>query len=109
MTTPTLDQLSREELLETLKTALADAQRIQSPAEAERVVHDLRVYQIELEMQNRELRESQAMLEESRARYADLYDFAPVAYVTLDKDGRVVEANLTTTAYFGVDRSALIG
>src|SRR5262249_48038512 len=87
----------------------AETQRMRSDVERDRVVHDLRVNQIELEMQNRELREAQAQLEESRSRYADLYDFAPIAYCTLDRDGRVLDANLTTTAYFGVDRAALVG
>ena len=58
-----------------------------SPDEATRLIHELRVHQIELEMQNEELRLSEARLEESRSRYADLYDFAPVGYLTLDDGG----------------------
>ncbi len=104
-----LEDLSKEELVEALRDAQADLERARSAIETERVVHDLQVHQIELEMQNRELRESQAALEESRARYADLYDFAPVAYCTLEKDGRIHEANLSATAWFGLDRSALLG
>ncbi len=60
-------------------------------------------------MQNRELRAAHQQLEESRARLADLYDFAPVVYVTLDAEARIVEANLTAASYFGVERGNLVG
>ena len=72
------------------------------------LVHELGTYQIELEMQNEELRHSQASLEESRARFLDLYDFAPVGYFTFDKKGIILEANLTGTQILDVDRVALI-
>ena len=70
---------------------------------------DLQSYQIELEMQNRELREAQQQLEETRDRYAALYDYAPVGYFTLDKAGRVLEINLTGSAMLGVERAHLVG
>jgi PAS domain S-box-containing protein len=77
--------------------------------ERDRLVHDLEVHQAELEAQNQELREAQLLLEASRARYADLYDFAPVAYCTLDPAGCVSEINLTGAAMLGKQRSRVIG
>jgi PAS domain S-box-containing protein len=73
------------------------------------LVHDLQVHQVELEMQNRELRETQALLEESRSRYADLYDFAPVAYCTVDFAGTLREINLSGAAMLGFQRRYLVG
>src|SRR5262249_57292004 len=60
----------------------------------QRLVHELEVHQIELELQNAELSDARGALEESRARYVDLYEFAPVGYVTLAPDGVVREMNL---------------
>lgn len=65
--------------------------------------------QIELERQNRELREAQQQLEELRDHYVELYDFAPVGYLTLDEHGRVLEANLAAAALLGHKRANLIG
>ncbi len=75
----------------------------------DRTLHELRVHQTELEAQNRELRESREELEASRARYADLFDFAPVSYLTLDRVLRVLEINLTGAALLGHERSAALG
>jgi len=73
------------------------------------IVHELRVHQVQLELQNDELRSAQLALEESRTRYLDLYDFAPVGYCSMAKNGELIEANLTLSALLGVPRAALIG
>lgn len=75
---------------------------------AERLLHELRVYQIELEMQNETLRQVQIELEESCDRYVDLYDFSPVGYLTLTSEGLVAEANLTGAALLGIERKELL-
>jgi PAS domain S-box-containing protein len=79
-----------------------------SPEATEQLLHELRVHQIELEMQNEELRRSQVELNVSRARYFDLYDLAPVGYVTLSESGLVQQANLTIATLLGVTRADLI-
>jgi PAS domain S-box-containing protein len=75
----------------------------------ETLTHELQVHQIELEMQNEELQRAQIELAAARDRYVDLYDFAPVGYFTLDRQGQVVEANLTGAALLGKHRAALMG
>ncbi|OHB77450.1 MAG: hypothetical protein A2Z25_19175 [Planctomycetes bacterium RBG_16_55_9] len=81
----------------------------QSAGDFKRVLHELSVHQIELEMQNEELRRTQQELEASRAKYADLYDFAPIGYFTFDTEGHVIEANLTGCQMLGIKRKDLIG
>jgi PAS domain S-box-containing protein len=79
-----------------------------SSEETRHLIHELSVYQIELEMQNDELRRTQIELEESRDRYSDLYNFAPVGYFTLDKNGLILESNLTAAQMLGRGRALYI-
>ena len=71
-------------------------------------LHERRVLVSELEIQNEELRRIQAELEETRDRYIDLYEFAPIGYLTLTREGLVAEANLTCTGLLGIDRKKLL-
>ena len=79
------------------------------PEEVEHLLSILAAHQLELEEQNHELHERQEHLEAYRDRYIDLYDFAPLGYVTLDEDGFVQEINLAGANLLGVDRNALTG
>ncbi|HWZ92482.1 MAG TPA: response regulator, partial [Polyangiaceae bacterium] len=80
-----------------------------SAAQAQRLLHELRVHQIELEMQNEELRVARAEGEALLQRYTDLYDFAPVGYLTLSLNGSMRELNLPAARLLGRERSRLVG
>lgn len=73
------------------------------------LIHKLQVHQVELEMQNEMLRKAQADLQETRDRYADLFDFAPIPYITLTINGEICEANLAATALLDGDAYPLVG
>ncbi len=75
----------------------------------ERVVQELEVHRIELEMQNEELRRAQVELEAVRDRYMDLYDFSPAGHLTLDTHGKIAEANVRAAMLLEVQRQDLIG
>ncbi len=102
-------------LRERAKARLADAPEPTRAAEnlsaeeIRRLVYELQVHQIELEIQNEELRRAQVLLEQSRDRYLELYDYAPVGYLSIGMKGLVEEANLTASDMLGVERARLTG
>lgn len=81
---------------------------IKDDMDLHQTIHELRVHQIELEMQNEELRRTQEQLDAARTRYFDLYDLAPVGYCIVSTEGLILEANLTVVTLLGLARSALI-
>jgi PAS domain S-box-containing protein len=105
-----LKRLTNEELQDSFRQLQAA-----SPASAATVdklqdaVHELQVTQFELEMQNRALRATQEELEQTIVRYADLYDYSPIGYVTLSAQGRIEEANLTAAELLQCERKHLVG
>lgn len=71
---------------------------------AETMLHELLVHKFELEMQIEELKRTHAELEEARDRYLDYYDRAPIGYLTVDREGRIAESNLTAATLLGIER-----
>jgi two-component system cell cycle sensor histidine kinase/response regulator CckA len=106
-------QLSRLELEHELQTLRTGEGVSATPAatveKLQRLILDLRIDQIELEIQNRELRETRQGLEEVHQHYADLYDFAPVGYLILDRNGVIQEINQTAATLVGRKRRHLLG
>lgn len=91
-----------------LKEQHLDAGPDRTEADTQRLVHELQVHQIELELQNEELRHARDDVEATMEKYSDLYDFAPVGYLTLDREGTILEANLAGATLLGVERARLI-
>ena len=94
---------------EQLKATASKTDIPKSAAEAQRLFHELQVHQIELKIQNDELRQARDEVEASLERYADLFDFAPVGYFTLDQTGIIISANLCGAGLLGVERYRLLG
>ncbi len=99
----------RRRKAEALLSNKADSHAGLSPEEAEHLVHDLEVHQIELGLQNEELREAQLELGLAKDDYTDLYDFAPVAYLSTDEDHIIRKCNLLAGQLLGVERQSLTG
>ena len=97
----------RRKAEEKLRTQLERLQRL-SAQDIHELVHELGTHQIELEMQNEELRKTRDELESSRNQYAELYDFAPVGYFTIDAHGLIEGVNLTGARMLGIERGLLL-
>lgn len=93
-----------EKILSGRKRKNADLQA----GDLQRLVHELEVHQIELELQNEELIQTRTELEAALDKYTNLYNFAPVGYITISRNGTIHDANLVTSKYFGVERSLLL-
>src|SRR4051812_32133131 len=106
---PSYEKMSRDQLMEWLRELETRRDIGGGGRDAEHLLHELQVHQIELEMQNRELREAQVALEQSRAEYAELYDQAPIAYCTLDAKGIIQSINSTGAAFLERRREYLRG
>lgn len=105
------DSELRRRAEEKLKEASGRSEELSgmSPERMADLIHELEVHQIELKMQNDELRRIQGELEKTRDRYSHLYDFAPVGYFTLSEKGIIEAVNLTLASMLGIERNALIG
>ena len=91
-----------------LKSKMSHMDLPRSEEDMLKLVHDLQVHQIELEMQNEELRRSEAELMASRDKFSQLYDFAPMGYFTLDRDAVIQSVNLTGATLLGMERSRIV-
>ena len=100
----TLQRRAEDLLKEKKHKADLTADRI----DQKKLIHELQVHQIELEMQNEELNRTREEVEEVLAKYTDLYDFAPVGYLTFDEKGLISELNLTAARLLGMERTFLI-
>jgi PAS domain S-box-containing protein len=107
----TMKKSKKELLLQKAEKLLSKKSPIVSKIDnrdVRKLVHELQVLRIKLEMQNDELRRAQAEIEESRTRFSDLYDSSPVGYFTFTQAGEIIEVNLTGASLLGIDRSLLL-
>lgn len=103
--TPSIRELAETKLA---GGAAVDLEQL-TPDEIRRFVHELEVHRVELELQNQQLEEAQLGAEESEARYRQLYESAPIGYLTLDPEGAIVAANPSASELLGVPRLRLLG
>lgn len=102
------DQPDAKHLRKAAEARLAGRTPLVTTQSADELFHELQVSQIELEIQNENLRQSQFELEQSRGRYMDFYDLAPVGYLTLSANSRILEINLTGAGLLGLSRDELL-
>ena len=93
--------------LSTQNSALSTV--LSSPEEMMRLIHELEVHHVELELQQEELASQKIELEKSLGKYTELYEFAPVGYLTLGRNSNILQANLTATRLLDIDRTLLLG
>lgn len=108
----TIDEKSKMKILrqkaeELLKNNLSKISAKLLESETSKLLHELEVYQIELEMQNKELKQANTIARETADKYTELYDFAPIGYFILSKKGEIVNLNLTGSSIIGKERSYL--
>jgi diguanylate cyclase (GGDEF)-like protein/PAS domain S-box-containing protein len=107
-TKPPVSDLRRKAELKLMEREKRSARSTASELDTSRLIHELEVHQIELEIQNEQLRQTQAELESTLSLYAELYAFAPVGYFTLTRDGTIRRANLTGAKLLNMGISELI-
>lgn len=101
-----LRQRAQERMLEQAGTGAPQADA--TPANPQRMVHELQVYQVELQLQNEQLEAARAWIEAALASYTELYDFAPVPYFTFSRTGTIAETNLAGARLLGIERVRLL-
>ncbi len=98
----------RRQAEERLRATAAGSNPLRSEGESQHLIHELAVHQVELEMQNEELRQAQQEIEQSRSRYMELYDLAPIGYFIFDPLGVICEVNLAATRLLGAERAQMV-
>jgi PAS domain-containing protein len=98
----------REKAEEKLKSKQKNAVKTNLETDTKKLLHELQVHQIELEMQNEELRQANETTEAALKKYTMLYDLAPMGYFTLDEDGSICDLNFTGAELLGDKRFSLI-
>ncbi len=108
-TPPDAAELRRRAEVRVRESKKGEAARSRTKEEMQRLLHELQVHQIELEMQNEELQTSRAQVEKLKDRYSDFYDFSPTGFVSLERNGAIIQINLTGARLLGRERARLAG
>ena len=101
--------MSKDELYQELETYQIQAKRNVNKADPAQLINEIEIHQLELEIQNRELMDSQKLLENSVAKYQDLYNSAPVSFFTLNEKGRFLQINTTGAVFFESEIKDILG